>query len=194
MLDVGFSELLVIGIVALIVVGPKELPKLFRTVSKTIATLRRMAGDFQHQFQEAMKEADLDDVRKSVEDLKSLNPANMIRETVENATKPLNDAARSLNDDFARATAMVTGGATGAAVGAMTVEGADLPTSPPPSPEAADAPATVGPLAAPAPEPAAEPVIELADLVPPQAPDLSAITPVHPATPGADAANRGPSA
>lgn len=166
MLDVGLSEILVIGIVALIVVGPKELPKLLRTLSKTIGTLRRMAGDFQDQFKEAMKEADLDDVRKTVDELKSLNPANMIRETVENATKPLNEAARSLNDDFARATAMVTGGAAGASVNSMIVDGPDLPASPPPSPEAADAVPTVG-------------TIELAELTPPVAPDLSGIAPVE---------------
>src|SRR5262249_52104407 len=59
--------------------GPKDLPKMLRTFGKTTAKLRAMAGDFQRQFNEALKEAELDDVKKSVDELRSLNPANEIR-------------------------------------------------------------------------------------------------------------------
>jgi sec-independent protein translocase protein TatB len=67
MFDIGWSELLVIGIVALVVIGPKELPGVVRTLGQTMAKLRRMAADFQNQFNEAMREAELADLKKDAE-------------------------------------------------------------------------------------------------------------------------------
>lgn len=66
MFDIGWSEFLVIGIVALVVIGPKELPGVLRTVGKSVGKLRRMAGEFQGQFQEALREADLADLKKDL--------------------------------------------------------------------------------------------------------------------------------
>jgi sec-independent protein translocase protein TatB len=63
--DVGWSELMVIAIVAVLVVGPKDLPRMLRTFGKTVGNLRRMAGDFQRQFDNAMREAELDEIRKA---------------------------------------------------------------------------------------------------------------------------------
>lgn len=68
MFDIGWSELLVIGIVALVVIGPKELPGVLRTVGQMVGKLRRMAGEFQGQFQEALREAELDGLKKSFTD------------------------------------------------------------------------------------------------------------------------------
>ena len=79
MFEIGWTEMLVIAIVMIVVVGPKDLPKMLRTFGRTTAKLRSMAGDFQRQFNEALKEAELDDVKKSVDSLRSLNPANEIR-------------------------------------------------------------------------------------------------------------------
>lgn len=79
MFDIGWTEMLVIAVVMIVVVGPKDLPKMLRTFGKTTAKLRAMAGDFQRQFNEALKEAELDDVKKSVDELRSLNPASTIR-------------------------------------------------------------------------------------------------------------------
>ena len=70
MFDVGWSELLVIGVVAIVVVGPKDLPKMLRTFGNYAGKARRVANDFKRQFDEALKEAELDDVRQSVEDLR----------------------------------------------------------------------------------------------------------------------------
>jgi sec-independent protein translocase protein TatB len=89
MLDIGWSELLIIGVVALIVVGPEELPQLLRTVGQWVGKVRRMAGEFQNQMNEAIREAELDDVKKSVEDLRSLSPASMIRNELEQFTAPV---------------------------------------------------------------------------------------------------------
>jgi sec-independent protein translocase protein TatB len=69
MFDIGWSELLVIGVVALIVIGPKELPTVLRAVGQWSGKIRRMAGEFQSQFQEAMREAEMADFKKQVDDL-----------------------------------------------------------------------------------------------------------------------------
>ena len=70
MFDIGWSELLVIGVVAIIVVGPKDLPKLMRGIGFYAGKLRRAATDFQRQFEEAMRESEMEEVRKSIESVK----------------------------------------------------------------------------------------------------------------------------
>jgi sec-independent protein translocase protein TatB len=67
MFDIGGGELLLIGIVALIAIGPKELPTVLRTLGQWMGKLRRMASEFQTQFQEAMREAEMVDLKKKVE-------------------------------------------------------------------------------------------------------------------------------
>jgi sec-independent protein translocase protein TatB len=79
MFEVGWSELLVIAVVMIVVVGPKDLPNMLRTFGRTAAKLRAMAGDFQKQFNEALKEAELDDVKSSIDSLRGLNPMNEVR-------------------------------------------------------------------------------------------------------------------
>jgi sec-independent protein translocase protein TatB len=71
MFDIGWGELLVIGIVALVVIGPKELPGVLRTLGQAMNKVRRMASEFQGQFQEAMREAEMQDIKKSVDELSS---------------------------------------------------------------------------------------------------------------------------
>ena len=69
MFDIGWSELLVIGVVALIAIGPKELPGVLRMVGQYMGKVRRMASEFQGQFQEAMREAEMADIKKHVDDI-----------------------------------------------------------------------------------------------------------------------------
>jgi sec-independent protein translocase protein TatB len=115
MFDIGWSELLLIGVVALIVIGPKELPGALRTLGQWTGKLRRMAAEFQGQFQEAMREAEMVDLKKQVDDLTmqaqgyaSLDPLAEVRKEVEStrhqieasmtgegAAAPSPDAARS---------------------------------------------------------------------------------------------------
>ncbi|MHB2166257.1 Sec-independent protein translocase protein TatB [Alsobacter sp. R-9] len=90
MFDIGWSELVVIGVVALVVIGPKELPGVLRTVGGAVAKIRRLAGEFQSQFQEAMREAEIDEARKSVENLNqaaSFNPIQTIRDEIKGAVE-----------------------------------------------------------------------------------------------------------
>ena len=69
MFDIGWSELVVIGVVALIAIGPKELPGVLRTVGQYMGKVRRMAAEFQGQFQEAMREAEVAEMKKQFDDL-----------------------------------------------------------------------------------------------------------------------------
>ena len=69
MFDIGWSELLVIGVVALIAIGPKELPGVLRMVGQWMGKIRRMASDFQGQFQEAMREAEVEGLKKEFDDI-----------------------------------------------------------------------------------------------------------------------------
>ncbi len=71
MFDIGWSEMMVVGAVALVVIGPKDLPGALRQAGKWLGTVRRMASDFQGQVNEAMKEAELDELRNEVANLKS---------------------------------------------------------------------------------------------------------------------------
>jgi len=69
MFDIGWGELLVIGVVALIAIGPKELPGVLRAAGQWLGKIRRMASEFQGQFQEAMREAEMADLQKQVNDI-----------------------------------------------------------------------------------------------------------------------------
>lgn len=69
MFDIAWSEFMLVGAIALVVIGPKDLPKAMRTVGQAIGKIRRMASEFQGQFNEAMREAELHDLKKQVEDV-----------------------------------------------------------------------------------------------------------------------------
>jgi sec-independent protein translocase protein TatB len=71
MFELDWGKLVVIGIVALIVIGPKELPTVLRTLAQYMAKIRRMASEFQGQFQEALREAEVADLKKTADDLSS---------------------------------------------------------------------------------------------------------------------------
>ena len=82
MFDIGWSELVVIGVVALIAIGPKELPGVLRSVGQWVGKIKRMASDFQGQFQEAMREAEMADLKKSFDEVKDvasgMSPTNLV--------------------------------------------------------------------------------------------------------------------
>ena len=70
MFDIGWSEFLLIAVVALIAIGPKELPGVLRMVGQWIRKARKMAAEFQGQFQEAMREAEMADLKQSFDEVK----------------------------------------------------------------------------------------------------------------------------
>jgi sec-independent protein translocase protein TatB len=89
MFDIGWGELVVIGIVALIAIGPKELPTVMRTIGHWMGKIRRMASEFQGQFQEAMREADMADLKKQADEFKTaITDATNIDPMAEPEKKP----------------------------------------------------------------------------------------------------------
>jgi sec-independent protein translocase protein TatB len=86
MFDIGWSELLVIVVVAIVVVGPKELPKLMRSIGHYGGKLRRAAGDFQRQFEEAMRASEIEEVKKAIASVQTETPALDLKAPIE---KPL---------------------------------------------------------------------------------------------------------
>lgn len=75
MFDIGWSELLVIAVVAIVVVGPKDLPKLMRGFGHYAGKLRRAASDFQRQFEDAMRESELEEMKKALESVRDETPS-----------------------------------------------------------------------------------------------------------------------
>jgi len=70
MFDIGWSELVVIAVVALIAIGPKELPGVLRMVGQWMGKARKMAAEFQGHLQEAMREAEMADLKKSFDEVR----------------------------------------------------------------------------------------------------------------------------
>jgi len=97
MFDIGWGEMLVIAIVVIVVVGPKELPGMLRTFGRTTSKLRVMANDFRKQFDEALKEAELDDLKKVADDVRSLNPARDIKKALSPMEKAAQDVRAGLD-------------------------------------------------------------------------------------------------
>ena len=93
MFDISWSEFLLIGVVALIVIGPKELPGVLRTLGQYTRKVRGMAADFQNQFQEAMREAEMADLKKQVDDIaqdvKNFDPLKDVRSDLEATGKEI---------------------------------------------------------------------------------------------------------
>jgi sec-independent protein translocase protein TatB len=99
MFEIGWGELLIIGIVALIAIGPKELPGVLRTLGQWMSKLRRMASEFQSQFHEAMREAELADLKKQVDDMTSqaqsyanFDPVSEVRRELESTQQQIESA------------------------------------------------------------------------------------------------------
>ena len=81
MLDFGAGEFVVVGVVALIAIGPKELPSVLRAIGRSVGKMRRMAGDFQNQFNDAMREMELEEARKKMEEM-----SKSVSDSVQEAT------------------------------------------------------------------------------------------------------------
>ena len=100
MFDLTSSKLLILAVVALIVVGPKDLPALLRTVGKYMGLIRRQANEFRAQFEEAMRETELAELKKEVEDL-----GREAKTTLDDASRTvethMGDVSKELNESLA---------------------------------------------------------------------------------------------
>ena len=102
MFDISWTEFLLIGVVALIVIGPKELPAVMRTLGQWTRKVRSLAAEFQNQFHEAMREAEMADLKKQVDDMaqgvKQYDPLKDVRADVEAIGKNLDTELNKSSD------------------------------------------------------------------------------------------------
>ena len=92
---IGFQELFFIAIIALVVVGPKDLPLMMRKLGQFVAKGRALAGEFRAAFDDIARQAELDELRQEIEDLKNAN-------AVKDATDEMRDFEREVNDRVMR--------------------------------------------------------------------------------------------
>lgn len=95
MLDMGWMEILVIGVIALIVVGPKDLPRMLRTLGQYTGKLRGMAREFQRSMDDAAREADMNefkDIKGALDDVRSIQ-----NDTKRGISKALTDAEKTID-------------------------------------------------------------------------------------------------
>ena len=139
MFDLGWQEFFLIAVIGLLVVGPKDLPGVIRTVVKWIRKVRGMARDFQHQVEEVAREAELDEIREEAKKLSRSDIAGTIRDTVDpdgELTRSVDETRRTIerearSDDAAPMATIVDASDSGTAEagtgGAETGTGSDVP-------------------------------------------------------------------
>ena len=167
MFDLGWGKLILIGIVALVVIGPKELPGALRTLGQWMTKVRRMASEFQNQFHEAMREAELADLKKDVDEMAAtaksyanIDPLGDLQKDIESAVTPPSDFDKPLSSPAGTSTSDTSSPAvTHDTVAAMSPEPAVAgahtePAVSPPVASLSSAPLPAAPLPA-APLPAA---------------------------------------
>jgi sec-independent protein translocase protein TatB len=163
MFDLGWSKLVLIAVVALIVIGPKELPAVLRTVGQWMAKIRRMAAEFQGQFQEAMREAEMADLKQHIDqihdaakDLKATfnpmtyNPVDTARTEIERAFEGSSSSPASPAAAAAAAAPAATAEASGTAASAEAAPASLAPVAAPAAATPAATPDASAPPAAPA--------------------------------------------
>ncbi len=134
MFELDWGKLVIIGIVALIAIGPKELPGVLRTLGQYMAKIRRMAAEFQGQFQEALREAEMADLKKqaddmtsSVSDIANFDPMASAKKEMEAAFNP--EPAKT-----SEPSAEVAAAAVGAPQATSSLPPIDVPLPEPPPP------------------------------------------------------------
>jgi len=105
MFDLSSGKLIVIALIALIVVGPKELPGLLRQAGRMMTKLREMAGEFRQQFDEAMREAELEEVKNTVNEAASIASSSVTSafDPLKNAKDEIGQAINSIHSETSSA-------------------------------------------------------------------------------------------
>lgn len=132
MFDIGWTELAVIAVVALIVIGPKDLPVVLKTLGTWVRKARMLTRDFQNSVDDMIREAELDEVRKQALELKQMNVSRQIEKTID-PTGTLRNAFDPEADTASKKEAGRTGAQ--AAVGTAPTEppAVSAPAEPPPA-------------------------------------------------------------
>ena len=156
MFDISWGEFLVIGVVALVVIGPKELPGVIRAVGRAMGKVRTMAGEFRGQWDDAMRDAEMQNVAKDLNEFKdqatglSTSTFDPIRREVQNAVEGTKadvadasgitasqEALNTISSDAAALEAEIRAGASDniSAAPVLPAEPASEPEPAPPSPK-----------------------------------------------------------
>jgi sec-independent protein translocase protein TatB len=176
MIDLAWSEIALIAVVALVVIGPKDLPEAVRGVARGVQKLRRMAGEFRSQADELVREANLDELRQQIHDIRNFNVRDEFEKTVDkdgSLRRSFDDPLRDTYTPPPPPSAMEGAGApAGAADTGASTQDATAPASIPPGaaaqPSSAPDAAPPGPSAGVAVEPGpAEPSPAAAPPTPP---------------------------
>ena len=126
MFGLGMTEMIVIGVIALLVVGPKDLPRLFKGIAGFMRQIRKLTREFQGVVNDMIRESDLDDLRKEAQDLRSsIDPTQDLRDAMRETEDEINEASNAVSNPFAQVTTSTE-----------AVASADTP-EPAPSPAAA---------------------------------------------------------
>ena len=94
MFDIGWSEMALVAVIALVILGPKELPKTMRMVAHFVRKARAITGEFQSSFNEMVREAELEDAKKALQEANRIDPLK----TFTDAVDPTGDVDKSLSD------------------------------------------------------------------------------------------------
>ncbi|WP_336279059.1 Sec-independent protein translocase protein TatB [Bartonella sp. CB175] len=96
MFGIDGSEFFVILLVLIVIVGPKDLPKMLKAMAKAIAYIRSTTNEFRHQFDDAMKQAELNSLQKTLSEIRDINPRKELTEIL----NPVHDAVEDMNNSF----------------------------------------------------------------------------------------------
>ena len=135
MLDIGWSEMAVIALLALVIIGPKDLPRVMRTMGKWAHKARAVSREFQSGIDEMIREADLEDAKKTLDATRNIGLDKVVEDTID-PTGSIKKEAQEL-ESSARGTGSVSS--------SQPEESAETKDTPPPGPSspAQDQPATV---------------------------------------------------
>ena len=98
MFGLGMTEMIVIGGIALLVVGPKDLPKVFKGIASVMKQIRKLTREFQGVVNDMIRESDLDDLRKEAQDLRqSIDPTSEIRDAMKEVEDEVRETSTSVN-------------------------------------------------------------------------------------------------
>ena len=164
MFDIDAGKLLIIGVIALVVLGPKELPRVLRQIGNLIGKMRRMAAEFQGQFAEAMRQSEMEELKKSVEKVADSARVDINYDPIAATDREIRAA---LEDKPASSSASSPASSSAASPASASAADPALGMEPPAPPQIIDAaafgPGTT-PAAPPAPAPDPAPVGEPARL------------------------------
>lgn len=96
---IGFSELILLALAALIIVGPKDLPLMMRKLGQFVGKAKAMAGEFQAAFDDIARQSELEELRKEIEDLKNNNAVQEAVDDLADVEKEINESVMRRSED-----------------------------------------------------------------------------------------------